>query len=133
MSTADPAAEVLAAADALLAAFGAHDADGYFAAFAPDATFLFHTTPDRLGSRAEYRALWRTWEEDDGFRVLACSSTGRHVQLLGDAAVFTHDVRTRLRSGGEESTVEERETIVFARTGGRWLAVHEHLSPAPAA
>jgi hypothetical protein len=25
----------------------------------------------------------------------------------------------------------ERETIVFNRTGGNWLGVHEHLSPEP--
>ncbi|HTZ92370.1 MAG TPA: hypothetical protein VMB74_08240 [Streptosporangiaceae bacterium] len=32
-----------------------------------------------------------------------------------------------------EETVAERETIVFRRDGGRWAAVHEHLSPDPAA
>jgi ketosteroid isomerase-like protein len=33
---------------------------------------------------------------------------------------------------GEEQTLPERETIVFRRAGGgRWLAVHEHLSPQP--
>jgi ketosteroid isomerase-like protein len=31
--------------------------------------------------------------------------------------------------GGEVSTVRERETIVFERRDGSWLAVHEHLSP----
>lgn len=57
--------------------------------------------------------------------------TVRRVQDLGDAAVFTHDVRTRVRMPAGEETLHERETIVFAREeDGRWLAVHEHLSAA---
>ena len=28
-------------------------------------------------------------------------------------------------------TIGERETIVFEKSGGRWLAIHEHLSPDP--
>lgn len=125
-------AEVLDAAAALVAAFGSHDRDGYFAAFAPDATFLFHTTPGLLGSRAAYEAEWAAWEAA-GFRVLACASSDRHVQVLGaDVAVFTHAVRTRTRDGEGEHDLAERETIVFRRAAdGRWLGVHEHLSPAP--
>lgn len=52
--------------------------------------------------------------------------------LSGDAAIFVHDVRTRVRLGGSEETLLERETIVFVRRAGEgWRAVHEHLSPAP--
>ncbi len=55
------------------------------------------------------------------------------MQLAGDVAVFTHRVSTRALSGGEEVTTDERETIVFRREAdGRWLAIHEHLSPTPA-
>ena len=48
-------------------------------------------------------------------------------------AIFSHDVATRLRIQGTESLNHERETIVFRREQqqGRWLAVHEHLSPTP--
>jgi uncharacterized protein (TIGR02246 family) len=121
--------QVLDAAAALVDAFARHDVAGYFAAFRPDATFCFHTHPEVLRSRAEYEALWRSWE-DDGFRVLGCTSTQQHVQLLGDVAVFTHRVATRLRTDGPEESLQERETIVFARADDGWLAVHEHLSPA---
>ncbi|WP_435742087.1 YybH family protein [Nocardioides sp. SYSU DS0663] len=133
MSAHDPRSDVLAAAAALVEAFGRHDTEAYFAAFAPDATFLFHTHGEPLRSRAAYEQLWATWEREDGFRVLSCESTDQHVQLLGaDVAVFTHQVRTTVRAGGEDDTVEERETIVLHhRPGGRWVAVHEHLSPAP--
>jgi len=121
--------EVLAAAASLVDAFGRHDTASYFAAFRPDATFCFYTHPERLGSRAEYEELWQTWEQD-GFRVLDCASSDGHVQHLGDAAVFTHRVSTRVNLGGAEESLEERETIVFVRDGaGGWVAVHEHLSP----
>jgi len=130
MSTADPTEEVLAAAGRLVEAFANHDVQRYFAAFREDATFVFHTHPQVLRSRAQYQELWRAWEED-GFRVLSCVSSDQLVQDLGAAAVFTHRVATRVSSGGAEEQLDERETIVFVRDGDRWLAVHEHLSPAP--
>jgi ketosteroid isomerase-like protein len=123
--------DVLAAADALVDAFGRHDVGAYFAGFRPDATFTFYTHPEPLRSRAAYEQLWRTWEQD-GFRVLSCASTERQVQDLGDVAVFTHRVATRARFGDREETLDERETIVFLRDRGGWLAVHEHLSPTAA-
>jgi ketosteroid isomerase-like protein len=119
--------EVLAAAASLVDAFGRHDVESYFAAFREDATFVFHSHPEPLGSRAEYEALWRSWEQD-GFRVLSCVSSERRVQDLGTVAVFTHRVATRVRLGGVEDRLDERETIVFARDRDRWVAVHEHLS-----
>ncbi len=128
----DPEAEVAAAAAALVAAFGAHDVAGYFRAFAPEATFLFHATPRLLESRAAYEAEWRSWEAD-GFRVLGCRSIEQVVHpLTADVAVFTHRVRTRVRDADGEHDLAERETIVFRReVDGRWLGVHEHLSAEP--
>ncbi|MNL72359.1 hypothetical protein D3C87_1976560 [compost metagenome] len=70
-------------------------------------------------------------ETRDSFRVRDCQSSDRHVQMIGNVAVFTHGVRTELEIGGEALTSQERETIVFERDGaGTWLAVHEHLSRA---
>ncbi len=125
--------EVLDAARALVGAFGAHDTAGYFAAFAPDATFVFHTADAPLRSRAEYEELWASWEREDGFHVVSCSSADQHVQLLGpDVGVFTHRVHTVVRTDEGEEVLDERETIVFHRgADGRWVAVHEHLSPVP--
>jgi ketosteroid isomerase-like protein len=128
----DSSLEVREAAAVLVAAFGAHDVDGYFGAFAPDATFLFYTTSRLLGSRAEYEDEWRSWEAG-GFRVLGCQSLEGNVQLLtADVAAFTHRVRTRVRTADGEQDLAERETIVFRRApDGRWLGVHEHLSAEP--
>jgi ketosteroid isomerase-like protein len=127
-------AEVRRAAEALVSAFGHGDLDAYFACFADDATFLFHTTDRLLTSTDEYRREWARWAAEDGFRVLDCATTDTVVQMLGDNAVLTHRVRTRVSSHEGEDVLNERETIVFSRRdGGRWLAVHEHLSPAPGA
>lgn len=130
MSAIAAESQVRQAAAELVAAFAAHDTDRYFSAFAPDATFLFHTSPRLFASREEYWAEWLRWEAD-GFRVLGCHTLDTQVQVAGDAvAVLTHRVRTRLHGAAEE--LRERETVVFRREpGGRWLAVHEHLSPEP--
>jgi hypothetical protein len=124
-------AQVIAAADAIIDAFGRHDTAAYFDGFAADASFIFYTTADRLDSRAAYEALWASWESDAGFRVHGCRSANRHVQVYGDTGIFLHDVETRLEMDGITTTVFERETIVFERSGDRWLGVHEHLSPRP--
>ena len=128
----DPESEVLAAAAGVVAAYGAHDVERYFASFEPGATFLFHTTPELLPSRAAYLAEWGSWEAA-GFHVLSCESRDQRVQLLAEGiAVFTHSVATRLRDADGEHDLSERETIVFRRAAdGRWLGLHEHLSPAP--
>jgi ketosteroid isomerase-like protein len=126
-------AEVLEAAAALVDAFGRHDTEAYFDSFAEDATFTFYTAAEPLRSRGAYEQLWATWEREDGFRVLSCASSDPFVQVIGgagDAAVFTHRVSTAVRTHAGTETVAERETIVFTRgSDGRWVAVHEHLSP----
>ena len=124
--------EVRRAADTLVAAFGRGDLDAYFACFSADATFLFHSTDRLLPSTADYRREWARWEDEQGFAVLDCATGDTDVRLHGDTAVLTHRVRTTVRTDGATSVLHERETIVFSRQDdGRWLAVHEHLSPAP--
>lgn len=124
--------DVLAAAASLVGAFGRHDTQGYFDSFAADATFLFYTHDAPLRSRQAYQELWSAWEAD-GFHVLSCSSSDQHVQPLAEnVAVFTHRVHTMVRTGTDDESLDERETIVFRlQDDGRWLAVHEHLSPTP--
>ena len=125
--------EVLAAADRLIAAFGRHDVTAYFAAFAPEASFIFYNLDSTLENRAAYEDEWALWESRDGFRVLGCRSTDRTVQIAGDTAIFTHTVETDVAFAEQKSTNHERETIVFSRQqDGQWLAIHEHLSAKPA-
>lgn len=124
--------EVLDAAAGLVEAFGRADIPAYFGSFADDATFVLHTTPEILGSLHAYRRAWERWERESGLRVVSCTSREQRVQVLGRVAVFTHRVRTRVATSTGEEELRERETIVFRRDDGRWLAVHEHLSPDPA-
>jgi ketosteroid isomerase-like protein len=122
---------VRTAATALVAAFGAHDREAYFASFAPSATFVFHNVDHVVASRSDYETLWRSWEAD-GFKVLACqSSNGVVTMLSADSAVFTHTVRTTVADVAGPLVLGERETIVFQLLDGRWLGVHEHLSIDP--
>ena len=120
--------DALAAVDAIITHFGNHERDAYFAGFAPEATFLFYTTPDRVESRAAYKQLWDEWEKEAGFHVLSCSSSNRRIQVFGDTAVFSHDVDTTLTMEGVTESVTERESIILERRGGQWLGIHEHLS-----
>lgn len=124
--------EIAVAADAMVRVFGSNEIDGYFAAFHPDATFIFYNAPVRLESRDEYRAERERWEREDGFRIVGCTSYDQKIQIFGGVGVFSHRVVTRLGSNSGEETVYERETIVFERQqDGTWLGVHEHLSEDP--
>ncbi|WP_309065559.1 YybH family protein [Microbacterium sp.] len=128
MSTPDPDA-VAAAASAIVEAFAATDTDRYFAAFAPDATFVFHTEPHRLDSRAEYEKLWAGWLAD-GWRVTSCTSHDQHVQVFDGGAVFSHTVHTSVQTADGPESYRERESIVFTvGDDDALVAVHEHLSP----
>ena len=122
--------EVLEAARLLVDAFGSHDVARYFDSFTADATFVFPNCAAPLESRAEYEATWKTWEQD-GFHVEGCVSSDQRVHLVtDDVAVFTHNVSTTL--AGEATPQHERETVLFRKdASGRWLGIHEHLSPDP--
>lgn len=125
--------QVLAAADAIVAAFTATNTEAYFAGFAPEASFVFHPEDARLNSRAEYEALWAGWLAD-GWRVTDCRSSDRLVQPFPGGAVFTHTVSTSIDSADGPASYTERETIVFrVAEGDALIAIHEHLSTVPEA
>lgn len=124
-------AEVIAASKAIIAAFGSDDPNTYFKLFSPEATFIFHNTPRQLGSRSDYEQEWASWRRDLGFRVRSCKSSDQQVQLFDGLAILTHFVVTEVTTKQGDETLHERETIIFQRCDGRWVAVHEHLSPQP--
>ena len=120
--------EVRAAVGRLMEAFSTGDENGYFDCFHPDATFFFHGQ-DLIGSREDYRAAVRSWTAEHGFRVLSADSRDADIRLFGDTGILTHRVTTVQAWDDEESTLHERESIVFQRQGdGGWLGIHEHLS-----
>ena len=120
--------DALAVVDAIISDFGHNRVNEYFAHFAPDATFIFHTSPARLDSRAEYELLWAEWVRESSFAVLSCVSTDRKIAVHGDVAIFTHSVSTVLSIDGATETQLERESIILELRDGDWLCVHEHLS-----
>ena len=123
--------EVLDAARRVVEAYARFDRRAYFAAFHPDATFVFYNLDVIHPDRAAYERAWDEWA-DSGGRVVTCRSEGAKVQLMDHAnALFTHEVFTTLGSAEGSTDVHERETIVFSHIDGHWLAVHEHLSPFP--
>jgi ketosteroid isomerase-like protein len=125
----DDAGDVLRAAARLIRAFGSHERQSYFSCFSVDATFVFYTHARRLENLAEYESLWHEWETRDKFRILACVSSEQAVTIRGATAIFTHAVTTRVSTSGGTERLAERETIIFEKRDGNWLAVHEHLSP----
>jgi len=123
-----PTTGALLAVDRIIADFGRHHRDAYFAGMATDATFLFHSTPGRIESRADYEQLWDCWQSEHSFEVVACESRNRRIQVFGTVAVFSHDVDTVIRWDGQTQALAERESIVLEQRNDVWLCVHEHLS-----
>jgi uncharacterized protein (TIGR02246 family) len=120
--------EVREAYERLMDAFASGAADEYFACFHDDASFLFPGEP-LLEPRSAYRSAWSRWAAE-GVRFTDVVTDDVRIRVFGDTAVVTHRIATTVDTGGTVAVDRERESIIFARTAGRWLAVHEHLSPA---
>ena len=119
-----------AAAD-LVGHFGASRVSEYFQCFSESADFIFYTHTERLKSRKAYEDLWKSWEAEMNFKILACTSSDQDIRMVGNCvAIFTHNVSTDVSTNDGVDTVSERETIIFELVGGSWIAIHEHLSPA---
>jgi uncharacterized protein (TIGR02246 family) len=112
----------------LMNAFADGDPDGYFGCFHEDASFLFPGEPI-MEPRSTYRSAWDRWEQE-GVRFTDVVTEDVRVRVFGDTAVVTHRIASTVEAGGQTTVERERESIVFARAAGRWLAVHEHLSRA---
>ena len=122
-------AEVEAAAMALLDAFATNDRSRYFASFVPEASFVFPIVDHVMLSREEYAAEWQRWVEADDFKVTECLSFDRGIKVYGDVAIFMHRTITRSTGRSGERILSERETIIFRKVEGVWMAAHEHVSP----
>ena len=100
-----------------------------FGSFANEATVV--DGGQWFGSLSEYRAAWDAWVERIGHLPVPASvkTQVESVNVLGDTAVLVHSIESRETHDADE-TEREIETIVFARQpDGRWLIVHQHLSP----
>jgi ketosteroid isomerase-like protein len=127
--------DIAAAAQAIVTAYAANDEADYFARFAPDCSFAFHTDGEIHTARDEWQQGWRELRAE-GWEVVDCHSLVTHIQLIPEGGIFVHELETTARTGDETETYKERETIVFTRRDGELIAIHEHLSTideAPAA
>jgi uncharacterized protein (TIGR02246 family) len=122
--------EVRAAYERLVAALRGGRLGEKFACFAEDATVA--DGGHWFGSLDEYRSAWNHWTEQQGGFNPPSSVETRILELpmFGDAAVLTHTIESRERTGsGEDGAEREIATIVFGRQPDRrWLIVHQHLS-----
>ena len=120
---------VRAAYDRLMDAFAGGNTADYFACFHEDASFIF-PSEELLESRSTYESAWSRWQ-GEGVQFTDVVADDVRVRVVGDTAVVTHRLHTTVLSDGASNVDRERESIIFSRVGGRWLAVHEHLSPEP--
>lgn len=120
-------ARVREAYERLMTAFANADTETYFGCFHEDATFFFPDEP-LVGSLEAYRSLWSTWEAE-GVRFVDVVTEDVRIQVVGATAVVTHRIDTTVSTPDSTSVDHERETLVFSEIDGRWLGVHEHLSP----
>jgi ketosteroid isomerase-like protein len=124
--------QVLEAYERLVSAFREGRWDDKFACFVPEATVV--DGAQWFGSLDEYRSAWERWAAEQDVLPVPLSVDTRimKLQMLDQAAVLTHSIDSRERTDAGEETVHEVETIVFGRQpDGRWLIVHQHLSPQP--
>lgn len=122
--------EVLEAYERLVASFREGRWDDKFACFAEEATVVDGGRWFR--SLDEYRDAWNRWAAEKDVLPVPLSVDTRimKIQIYGQAAVLTHSIDSRERSEAGEETAHEVETIVFGKQpDGRWLIVHQHLSP----
>lgn len=124
----DAIRQVRDAYDRLMKAFESANTQDYFDCFHERASFVFPGEAV-LDSREAYRSTWSRWQRE-GLRFTGVVTDDVRVCVIGDTAVVTHSIQTTVEADGETTVDRERETIVFSNVDGRWLAVHEHLSPA---
>jgi uncharacterized protein (TIGR02246 family) len=132
MSSEDRAAEreVREAYERLVAAFREGRLDDKFACFADDATVA--DGGRWFGSLAEYRSAWDRWLAEQGGFVppLSVETHILKLRVFGEAAVLIHSIDSRQRTDAGEERELEIETTVFGRQpDGRWLIVHQQISP----
>lgn len=124
--------DIAAAAQAIVTAYAANDEADYFARFAPDCSFAFHTDGVIHTERDAWQQGWRELRAE-GWEVVDCHSLVSHIQLIPEGGIFVHELETTARTGADTEIYRERETIVFTLRDGELLAIHEHLSTIDAA
>ena len=130
---ADDKADVKAAAEGILAAFGAGDVDAYAQYFLTESShfvanggllqYVRFTDEKKTQRKAQIEAAKEAGEK--------LNAEWRHldVQVYDNTAVSTgYEVITRTRADGTTNQVPLRTSIVWVKQNDKWKAAHFHLS-----
>jgi ketosteroid isomerase-like protein len=119
--------DVIARADATIAAWNGTDAEAIRQHYAVDFT-RFATNGDLLSQGG-----W-SWDElaqqfQNGLKVTVSPTTHREVKVYGNTAVSTSYITVSVtQPDGDTQITTRRLTSVFTKQDGTWKAVHEHAS-----
>ena len=114
----------------IMAAAGRRDTDALeaFHAFGPKFTKFDDFEP--LERQDAETAKYLEREGVSGVKEFTAAVADLKVDVLGPAAVATFVLNYGVVTPDDEAmSFRARATLVFADAGGRWLIVHEHVSP----
>ena len=126
VAQADDKEDVIAAVDAVIAAWNAGDVDAIQKYYAPDFT-RFGQGGDLLRVAWDWADLKESFES--GLKVALSPPRHTEVRVYGNTAVYTGYTRLTLTlPEGAPRTTTRRGTSVLVKQGGQWKSVHFHAS-----
>lgn len=109
---------------AVYAGFLAGDTEGVDRLMHPDVTIWDSAEPGLARGMDELQAIRaRRPRDPDAPKVVAIDATDPVIDVWGDIALVRHLLEVRFSTGDVERV---RNTSVWQRVAGEWLAVHNH-------
>jgi ketosteroid isomerase-like protein len=120
--------EILGIEKQMVRDFNARKTNRLLGHFHPRVTGFSSTRQERIEGRTAMRKTFEYYHHASPHMRFAIARP--RVQELGDSAVATFTWTVELGTGRPRHTIRGRGTHVFARSGKKWLIVHEHFSRA---
>ena len=125
VAQADDKEDVIAAVDAVIAAWNAGDVDAVQKHYAPDLTFF--SSAGNLLEDWNYADV-KEWFES-GVKVAISPPRHREVKVYGNTAIYTCYLTITITPPDDaSSTTTRRLTTVWVKGGNQWKEVHRHGS-----
>ena len=129
---ADPAQEVAAIAQKRAQAGARGDVDGFLADVADNVVVTAARSGFRMEGKEAYRAfLTNLWQNYPTRQGLTRQVTRRVFQEGNVVVVNGYTDQTFIDKNGRMSTLMQRTSQTWVKTGGRWLLVDQHISGMP--
>ena len=126
VAQADDKEDVIAAVDAIIAAWNAGEVDAIQKHYTPDYT-RYNQGGDLLSGAWDWADLKESFES--GLKVALSGPRHTEVRVYGNTAVYTGYVRLTLTlPDGAPRTTTRRSTSVLVKQSGQWKSVHLHAS-----